>query len=175
MHEKLGSNFITIYYRIRKVCVHLRHFNMCSGKCKFHWYSAGIDINSKLNCIVPWLSVIIETPSWKSPIYGMLGLISVFRTSNFSLYSEPNTCSPHIPELLFQDAFQSFHLWLYLPSSLSFSRLQSTFQNLYVNHMVTLSRKQLNVGHYLDQQNNVYINPLMLNILQGHLAVEPFK
>ena len=31
---------------------------MCWRKWKFCWYSAGIDINSQLICMVPWLSAI---------------------------------------------------------------------------------------------------------------------
>jgi len=45
----------------------------------------------------------------------------------FCIYSEPKECSPHILELFLQDAFQSFHLWLCLPSSLfSFKRNMET-------------------------------------------------
>jgi hypothetical protein len=39
---------------------------------------------------------------------------------------------------------------LCLPNSISSWGLQSTFQNLYGKHMVTLSLKYLNVGYYLD-------------------------
>jgi hypothetical protein len=36
----------------------------------------------------------------------------------FCIYSEPKECIPDILELFFQDVFQSFHIWLCLPSSL---------------------------------------------------------
>jgi len=100
------------------------------------------------------------TPSQKLPhIYDLVGLINVFRTSSFWSPLKPNEYSPQIPELFFQDAFPSFHFWLCLPSCLSSSGLQSTFQNVYGKHKVMQSRRQLNVVYYLDQpKKNVYIN-----------------
>jgi hypothetical protein len=45
-----------------------------------------------------------------------------------------------------------------LESSLFSSGLQSTFQKVYGNHNITLSRKHLNLGYYLDEpMNNIYI------------------
>ena len=82
----------------------------------------------------------------------------------FGLQSQPNECNPHIRELFFQDAFQYFHLWLCLPSCLSSSGLQSTFQNLYGNNRVTQSRRRLKEVYYLDLlNNNVHINKELLH------------
>jgi len=70
-----------------------------------------------------------ERTTWQQiiHIFGMLGLVSS-QHPIFDLYSEPNECSPHISHLCFQDAFQFFHLWLCLPSSLFFQDYNPHFK-----------------------------------------------
>jgi hypothetical protein len=105
-HKKWSSNVVINHYRKWKIYAHLKHF-MCLGKWKFCWHSACRDINSKLNCMTPCIFSYERTTHLEiAHIYGTLGLLSVFRTSNLWSLPRANKCSPPIPQLVFNIYFK---------------------------------------------------------------------
>jgi hypothetical protein len=127
-HKKWTSNIVTNHYRMWKVYTNLKHF-MCSGKWKFCWHSASTDIDSKLNCKTPCIfSYERNTQLEITHTYDRLRLINVYRTSNlWPLPRAKQKQSTH-PITSLQDLFQTFHLWLCLPSSLFSSGSQFKFK-----------------------------------------------